>query len=147
PQRRTAIGGPAAHHRDRHRPHPTENAHGHFDRLSQSRVARIAERLLARDCSPRQTRRVRLRPSCLRRRGAYRRRRRRGRPDATGADQARQGARGGRLRLRVIAWACVASAATSLACAIASGYAALLVARLAAGATAAAVIPLAIAWI
>ena len=50
-------------------------------------------------------------------------------------------------KYRVIAWACAASAVTSLACALAPGHHALLAARLAAGATAAAVIPLAMAWI
>jgi predicted MFS family arabinose efflux permease len=50
-------------------------------------------------------------------------------------------------KYRVIAWACAASALTSLACALAPGHHALLAARLAAGATAAAVIPLAMAWI
>lgn len=50
-------------------------------------------------------------------------------------------------KYRVIAWACAASAITSLACALAPGHHALLAARLAAGATAAAVIPLAMAWI
>ena len=50
-------------------------------------------------------------------------------------------------KYRVIAWACAASALTSLACALAPGHHALLIARLAAGATAAAVIPLAMAWI
>jgi predicted MFS family arabinose efflux permease len=50
-------------------------------------------------------------------------------------------------KYRVIAWACAASALTSLACALAPGHYALLLARLAAGASAAAVIPLAMAWI
>lgn len=50
-------------------------------------------------------------------------------------------------KYRVIAWACAASAVTSLACALAPGYGALLAARLLAGATAAAVIPLSMAWI
>jgi len=50
-------------------------------------------------------------------------------------------------KYRVIAWACAASALTSLLCALAPGFGALLGARLAAGATAAAVIPLAMAWI
>ena len=50
-------------------------------------------------------------------------------------------------KYRVIAWACAASALTSLACALAPGHQALLLARLAAGASAAAVIPLAMAWI
>ncbi len=50
-------------------------------------------------------------------------------------------------KLRVITWACVASAATALACGLAPGYGSLLGARLAAGATAAAIIPLAMAWI
>ena len=50
-------------------------------------------------------------------------------------------------KYRVIAWACLASAGTSLLCALAPGYTALLAGRLAAGATAAAVIPLSMAWI
>ena len=50
-------------------------------------------------------------------------------------------------KYRVIAWACLASAGTSLLCALAPGHHSLLAARLAAGATAAAVIPLAMAWI
>jgi len=50
-------------------------------------------------------------------------------------------------KYRVIGWACAASALTSLACALAPGFGALLAARLAAGASAAAVIPLAMAWI
>jgi predicted MFS family arabinose efflux permease len=50
-------------------------------------------------------------------------------------------------KYRVIGWACAASALTSLGCALAPGYGPLLGARLAAGATAAAVIPLAMAWI
>ena len=47
----------------------------------------------------------------------------------------------------VISWACVACSVTSLLCALAPGYGALLVARTLAGATAAAIIPLAMAWI
>ncbi|MCO5119720.1 MAG: MFS transporter [Burkholderiaceae bacterium] len=50
-------------------------------------------------------------------------------------------------KYRVIAWACAASALTSMLCGLAPGYGGLLVARLLAGATAAAVIPLAMAWI
>ena len=50
-------------------------------------------------------------------------------------------------KYRVIAWACLASAGTSLLCALAPGHGALLAGRLAAGATAAAVIPLSMAWI
>ncbi len=50
-------------------------------------------------------------------------------------------------KYRVIAAACGASALTSLLCALAPGFGALLAGRLAAGATAAAVIPLAMAWI
>jgi predicted MFS family arabinose efflux permease len=50
-------------------------------------------------------------------------------------------------KYRVIAWACAASAFSSLACALAPGWHMLLLARLLAGATAAAVIPLAMAWI
>ena len=67
---------------------------------------------------------------------------------AYGLSQALFGPLGDRFgKLRVITWACVASAVTSLLCALAPGYQALLVARLLAGATAAAVIPLAMAWI
>lgn len=50
-------------------------------------------------------------------------------------------------KLRVIVWACAASAAAALACALAPGQGALLAARLGAGVAAAAVIPLAMAWI
>ncbi len=50
-------------------------------------------------------------------------------------------------KYRVIAWACAASAFTALACALAPGHATLVIARLLAGATAAAVIPLSMAWI
>ena len=50
-------------------------------------------------------------------------------------------------KYRVIGWACAASALTSLACGLSQGLAGLMAARLAAGATAAAVIPLAMAWI
>jgi predicted MFS family arabinose efflux permease len=47
----------------------------------------------------------------------------------------------------LVAWACIGSAVTALLCAMAPGFGALVVARLLAGATAAAVIPLAMAWI
>jgi predicted MFS family arabinose efflux permease len=47
----------------------------------------------------------------------------------------------------VIAWACMACAVTALLCALAPTYPLLLVARLMAGATAAAIIPLSMAWI
>ena len=50
-------------------------------------------------------------------------------------------------KTRVIGWACAASALTSLACALAQGLPSLMLARLAAGTSAAAVIPLAMAWI
>lgn len=50
-------------------------------------------------------------------------------------------------KLRVITGACLASAGAALGCALAPGYGALLAGRLLAGATAAAVIPLAMAWI
>lgn len=50
-------------------------------------------------------------------------------------------------KYRVIAAACAASALTSLACALAQSHGALIVGRLLAGATAAAVIPLSMAWI
>ena len=67
---------------------------------------------------------------------------------AYGLSQALFGPLGDRYgKYRVIAWACAASALTSLACALAPGWQALLLARLLAGATAAAVIPLSMAWI
>lgn len=67
---------------------------------------------------------------------------------AYGLAQALFGPLGDRFgKLRVITWACVAAALASLLCALAPGYGALLAARLLAGATAAAVIPLAMAWI
>lgn len=47
----------------------------------------------------------------------------------------------------VVAWACIACAATAAACAFAPGYQTLLAARLLAGATAGAIIPLSMAWI
>jgi predicted MFS family arabinose efflux permease len=47
----------------------------------------------------------------------------------------------------VIAWACMACAFTALLCALAPNYPLLIVARLTAGATAAAIIPLSMAWI
>jgi len=50
-------------------------------------------------------------------------------------------------KYRVIAWACAASAGTSLACALSPSLPALMAARLAAGISAAAIIPLAMAWI
>ncbi len=50
-------------------------------------------------------------------------------------------------KYRVIAWACAASALTSLLCALAPSHHALMGARLLAGTTAAAVIPLSMAWI
>ncbi len=50
-------------------------------------------------------------------------------------------------KYRVIAWACAACAVTALLCAAAPGFDGLLLARALAGATAAAVIPLAMAWI
>ena len=50
-------------------------------------------------------------------------------------------------KYRVIGWACAASALTSLACALAQSLPSLMLARLAAGTSAAAVIPLAMAWI
>lgn len=50
-------------------------------------------------------------------------------------------------KYRVVTLACVASAFTSLACALAPGFGALLVARTFAGATAGALIPLSLAWI
>jgi predicted MFS family arabinose efflux permease len=67
---------------------------------------------------------------------------------AYGLAQALFGPLGDRFgKLRVITWACLAAAVASLLCALAPGYHALLAARLLAGATAAAVIPLAMAWI
>jgi predicted MFS family arabinose efflux permease len=50
-------------------------------------------------------------------------------------------------KYRVIAWASAASAATSLACALAPTFSLLVVARFLAGGTAGAVIPLSMAWI
>jgi predicted MFS family arabinose efflux permease len=50
-------------------------------------------------------------------------------------------------KYRVIAWACLASCFTSLLCALAPDHIALMGARLVAGATAAAIIPLSMAWI
>jgi predicted MFS family arabinose efflux permease len=50
-------------------------------------------------------------------------------------------------KYRVIGWACAASAMTALFCALAGSFNMLVIARLVAGATAAAVIPLSIAWI
>ena len=50
-------------------------------------------------------------------------------------------------KYRVIAWAALACASTAMLCALAPGFAALRVARALAGATAAAVIPLSMAWI
>lgn len=47
----------------------------------------------------------------------------------------------------VIAWACAACAVTALLCAVAPNYPLLLIARLMAGATSAAIIPLSMAWI
>ena len=50
-------------------------------------------------------------------------------------------------KVRVVAWACAASALTSLGCALARDFGSLMAARLLAGTTAAAVIPLSMAWI
>lgn len=50
-------------------------------------------------------------------------------------------------KYRVVAWACGASAFTALLCGLAPGFDALVIARLMAGATAAAIIPLSMAWI
>jgi predicted MFS family arabinose efflux permease len=50
-------------------------------------------------------------------------------------------------KYRVIAWACAACALTASLCGLAQGFAQLEVARLMAGATAAAIIPLSMAWI
>lgn len=50
-------------------------------------------------------------------------------------------------KYRVIAFACAASAVTTLLCGLAPGFPMLLAARLLAGATAAAIIPLSMAWI
>jgi predicted MFS family arabinose efflux permease len=67
---------------------------------------------------------------------------------AYGLSQALFGPLGDRFgKLRVITWACVASAGTALLCGLAPGHHSLLAARLLAGATSAAVIPLAMAWI
>jgi predicted MFS family arabinose efflux permease len=50
-------------------------------------------------------------------------------------------------KYRVIAWACAACALTASLCALAQDFSQLVIARLLAGATAAAIIPLAMAWI
>jgi len=50
-------------------------------------------------------------------------------------------------KYRVIAWACVACALTATLCGLAQGFTLLVGARLVAGATAAAIIPLSMAWI
>jgi predicted MFS family arabinose efflux permease len=50
-------------------------------------------------------------------------------------------------KYRVVAWACAACAITSAACGLAVGFDQLVIARLLAGATAAAIIPLSMAWI
>jgi predicted MFS family arabinose efflux permease len=50
-------------------------------------------------------------------------------------------------KYRVIAWACVACSVAALLCALAPGFQLLLLARLLAGAMAAAIIPLSMAWI
>lgn len=50
-------------------------------------------------------------------------------------------------KYRVIAWACAACAVTTALCGLAQGFSQLVAARLLAGATAAAIIPLAMAWI
>jgi len=50
-------------------------------------------------------------------------------------------------KYRVIAWACAACALTASLCGLAQGFAQLVLARLLAGATAAAIIPLSMAWI
>jgi predicted MFS family arabinose efflux permease len=50
-------------------------------------------------------------------------------------------------KYRVIAWACAACAITASLCGLAQGFAQLVAARLFAGATAAAIIPLSMAWI
>lgn len=67
---------------------------------------------------------------------------------AYGLAQALFGPLGDRFgKLRVITWACGASAGAAVLCGLAPGHGALLAGRLLAGATAAAVIPLAMAWI
>lgn len=50
-------------------------------------------------------------------------------------------------KYRVVAWACAACGLTSLLCALAQGFSGLVGARLLAGGTAAAIIPLSMAWI
>jgi predicted MFS family arabinose efflux permease len=50
-------------------------------------------------------------------------------------------------KVRVVAWACAASTATALACAVAPTFIMLLAARALSGAAAAAIIPLSMAWI
>jgi predicted MFS family arabinose efflux permease len=67
---------------------------------------------------------------------------------AYGASQLFFGPLGDRFgKYRVVAWACVASAVTAALCGAAQGHGQLVLARLAAGATAAAIIPLSMAWI
>ncbi len=67
---------------------------------------------------------------------------------AYGASQLFFGPLGDRFgKYRVIAWACAACALTASLCGLARGFAQLELARLLAGATAAAIIPLAMAWI
>jgi predicted MFS family arabinose efflux permease len=67
---------------------------------------------------------------------------------AYGLMQAPYGIAGDRLgKYRLIAWACLASAVTSLCCAFAPGFGLLVAARCLAGGTAAAIIPLSLAWI
>jgi predicted MFS family arabinose efflux permease len=67
---------------------------------------------------------------------------------AYGLMQAPYGIAGDRFgKYRLVAWACIASAATALGCAFAPRFGALVAARCLAGGTAAAIIPLAMAWI
>ena len=67
---------------------------------------------------------------------------------AYGLFQAFYGPMGDRFgKYRVIAWTCLASAVTALLCAASPGFGSLVAARFVAGATAAAVIPLSLAWI
>jgi len=67
---------------------------------------------------------------------------------AYGASQLFFGPVGDRFgKYRVVAWACAACALTASLCGLAQGFTPLVIARLLAGATAAAIIPLSMAWI
>ncbi len=67
---------------------------------------------------------------------------------AYGVVQVPYGLVGDRLgKYRMVAWACIGSAMTAASCALAGSFGMLVAARFAAGATAAAIIPLSMAWI